>query len=312
MHPPRGRVLLCWMAALPAWMGFEEQQMFGSRYCSLSAYLAVGHSWFPWNPFAFPWSHGSPASGGLHLRVLQAPLEHPLHPSPESLWAEVWISAAWVQHPGLPSSHPYPCMDSPALADPLEHVLMIYGLCHPQPAPHQDVCVHSRLLGKHEVATWCSACLAVCVWMKSYFSAISLAVLPPNYPISEGFYNINLYTKLQCWCGGVPLYLGVCVRGSKQGLDSWAALALQGDSGGVNRSMVTQDGPTSTVKPSLEQTDIIWNSWGCRGPLGLVPACKKPAEKPTLQMHLCRRVYRTSRSIKLLRLVFKKALTCVL
>lgn len=186
------------------------------------------------------------------------------------------------------------------------------GLFHPQPAPHQDVCVHSRLLGKHDVATWCSACLAVCVWMKSYFSAVSLAVLPPNYPISESFYNINLYTKLQCWCGGVPLYLGVCVRGSKEGLDSWAALALQGDSGGVNRSMVTQDGPTSTVKLSLEQTDIIWNSWGCRGPLGLVSACKKPAEKPTLQMHLCRRVYRTSRSIKLLRLVFKKALTCVL
>lgn len=114
--------------------------MFGSRYCSLSAYLAVGHSWFPWNLFAFPWSHGSPASGGLHLRVLQAPLEHPLHPSPESLWAEVWISAAWVQHPGLPSSHPYPCMDSPALADPLEHVLVIYGAL-PSPACPTPGCV---------------------------------------------------------------------------------------------------------------------------------------------------------------------------
>lgn len=38
--------------------------------------------------------------------------------------------------------------------------------------------------------------------------------------------------------------MGFCLKGNKQRLSNWVALALQGESGGLNRSMATQDGPT--------------------------------------------------------------------
>lgn len=191
---------------LPGWISFEVQEIFGSRCGSLSAHLTDGHSRFPWNPFAFPWCHGNPGSGGLHLSVLQTTLEHLLHPQPRvnpgiSLDFCCWSTASRFPLWPPSSMHRFPSPCWPCVMCPADFWALPSPAC---PTPECEwVCV---LQVTRKTGYGCvTLSLAVCVWTKSHFCAVPLAVLPPNYPFSVGFWNINL--DIVGWHGVVPLYL---------------------------------------------------------------------------------------------------------
>lgn len=84
---------------------------------------------------------------------------------------------------------------SPQLADPMWGVLLVYGLCHLQPAPRQDVCVCLQVTGKAGCGH-VTPSPAICLSLAFQCSLIGwFATMPPNDPFSIGFYDINLYAK---------------------------------------------------------------------------------------------------------------------
>lgn len=130
-HWARGRVLLCWMSPLAR---LSQLGAAGNVWQQVRFSQLLPGCWASLESLCFPlvlWPH---------LSAPQSSLEPP--PAPQT-WPGSTLDFCCTA-PRCPVSHPCPCTDSPAPAGPVQPVLLISGLWHPQSAPHQDVCVCSR------------------------------------------------------------------------------------------------------------------------------------------------------------------------